>query len=207
MVKQPKSAKIVYLISPKKIYKNFYYDLNRVLKSKIVKFFQLRLKKEKKYFIESHLKIIKKITKKNKVKLILNDDPYLAKKYNLDGCHLGQKDTEMRKARKLIKKKIIGITCHNSIDLVKGAIKNKADYIALGSFYKSNLKPKAIRIDLKTLGKIRKKTKLPIVGIGGITNKNFKNVLKFGANYIAISSFIWNNRTLKPFEAIEKFKV
>ena len=62
---------------------------------------------------------------------MINDDPYLAKKIGADGCHLGQKDINIIKARKILGKKIIGITCHNSIKLSKKAIKDGADYIAL----------------------------------------------------------------------------
>ena len=65
---------------------------------------------------------------------LINDDVYLTKKLNADGCHLGQKDMNILKARKLIGKKIIGITCHNSIRLAKIAINNKADYLAFGAF-------------------------------------------------------------------------
>ena len=200
-------AKIIYLISPNKIYKSFYSDLNLVLKSKLVKYFQLRLKRKKNGSLKELLLKIKKITKKNKVKLIINDHAKLVKKTNIDGCHLGQKDLDIKLARKLIKNKIIGVTCHNSLKLAKKAELNKADYIALGSFYKSKLKPNAIKTSLKTLRKVREETSLPIVGIGGINNKNFKKILKFGANYIAISSFIWNNPKLKPYEAIKKFKL
>ena len=200
-------ARIVYLISPNKIYKTFYKDLDLVLKSKLVKYFQLRLKKKKNKEMKEFLIKIKKITKKNKVKLIINDNVILVKETNIDGCHIGQKDLDIKSARKLIKNRIIGVTCHNSLKLVKKAIADKADYIALGSFYKSKLKPNAIRTNFKTLIKIRKKTSLPIVGIGGINNKNFKKILKLGANYIAISSFIWNNPKLKPYEAIKKFKL
>ena len=82
---------------------------------------------------------IKKITKKNKVKLIINDNVILVKETNIDGCHIGQKDLDIKSARKLIKNRIIGVTCHNSLKLVKKAIADKADYIALGSFYKSKL--------------------------------------------------------------------
>ena len=69
----------------------------------------------------------------------------LAKRLDSDGCHLGQKDMAIFKARKIIKKKIIGITCHNSIKLAKLAIKDKADYLAFGAFNVSKtlaLKPK-----------------------------------------------------------------
>ena len=54
---------------------------------------------------------------------MINDDPYLVKKINADGCHLGQKDMDIIKARKIIGEKIIGITCHNSIKLSEKAIK------------------------------------------------------------------------------------
>ena len=50
---------------------------------------------------------------------MINDDPWLAKKLDADGCHLGQKDMNILKARKILGKKIIGITCHNSIMLAK----------------------------------------------------------------------------------------
>ena len=75
-----------------------------------------------------------KICKKFGVKFLINDDIYLAKKLDVDGCHLGQKDMNIIKARKIIGNKIIGITCHNSIKLSKVAIKNKADYLAFGAF-------------------------------------------------------------------------
>ena len=111
--------KFIYLISPLKINKSFYSDLIKYFKKKKVSFFQLRLKKEsfKKKLIIG--KKIKKICKKFNVKFLINDDVYLAKKLNADGCHLGQKDMNILKARKLIGNKIIGITCHNSIKLAK----------------------------------------------------------------------------------------
>ena len=73
-------------------------------------------------------KKIKNICKKNKVKFLINDDPILSKKLGADGCHLGQKDMNILETRKIIGKKIIGITCHNSISLAKKAIKAKASY-------------------------------------------------------------------------------
>jgi thiamine-phosphate pyrophosphorylase len=52
----------------------------------------------------------------------------------------------------------------------------------------------------------KKNVKKPIVAIGGINNKNYKKLIKAGAKYIAISSFIWDNPRLKPELAIKKFK-
>ncbi len=124
--------KFIYLISPTKIEKSFYKSLIEVLKLNKVSFFQLRLKNKsfkKKIIIGEK---IKKICKKYNVKFIINDDVMLSKKLDADGCHLGQKDMAISKARKIINKKIVGITCHNSIKLAKVAIKNKASYLAFG---------------------------------------------------------------------------
>ena len=78
--------------------------------------------------------------------------------------------------------------------------------MAFGSFFKSKLKPKAIRANLNILKWAKRNIKKPIVVIGGINNLNYKKLIKSGAKYIAISSFIWDNPKLKPEFAIKKFK-
>ncbi len=197
--------KFIYLISPNKIKNNsFFHNLNLVLKSNKVSFFQLRLKNES---FDKKIQISKRILKvcrKNNVKFIINDDPNCALKVNADGCHLGQKDMNINEARKILKKKIIGITCHNSTELAKKAASKGANYIALGAFYKTNTKKRTHKADLKTLGKIKKLVKLPVVAIGGINEKNYKKLLLNKADFLAISSYIWNNKKLKPQKAIEK---
>ena len=206
MVSSVRSLKrFIYLISPSKIYSNFYEDLEKVLSSKKVSFFQLRLKKMPTNLIIKIAKKIRTITKKNKVKFIINDDSKLAKKVNADGCHIGQLDNTVSLTRKDIRKKIIGVTCHNSKELALKASKDMADYIAFGSFFNSKLKPNAKKANLKILLWAKKKIKKPIVVIGGINDKNYKKLLNNGANYIAISTFIWNNPFLKPEIAIKKF--
>ena len=116
--------KFIYLISPNKIKKSFYTNLKIVFSSNLVSFFQLRLKKYSLIEKEKIGKKIKKICKRYKVKLIVNDDPYLAKKIGADGCHLGQNDMVIQEARKILRKKIIGITCHNSKKLIRRAAKD-----------------------------------------------------------------------------------
>ena len=198
--------RFLYLISPSKINKHFYKDLAEVLSSKKVRYFQLRLKKHSNSKLLKIAKKVKGITKKYKVKLIINDLPVLAKKINADGCHLGQSDGSIKNARHLLKKnKIIGITCHGSKKLILNAIKEKPDYIALGSFFKSKLKPNAKKAQKNLVKWSKQRTNLPIVAIGGINNKNYRSLMKFGVNYLAISSYIWNNPRLKPKEAIRKF--
>ena len=151
-------------------------------------------------------KKIKNICKKNKVKFIINDDPLLALKLDADGCHLGQKDMNIKMAKKILGKKIIGITCHNSINLAKKAIKSKADYIAFGAFYQSKTKTTRHVADVKILNKVAKFTKTPIVAIGGINSDNYKNLLLNKATFLAISSYIWTNKKYKPLQAIERLK-
>ena len=198
--------KLVYLISPNKIHDSFYDDLRKVLSVKNTKFFQLRLKKVKKNKIIKIAKEIKKITRKYKVKLIINDHPNISKIINADGCHLGQNDGSVIDAKKYLKKQIIGVTCHNSKSLAKIAIRNKANYLAFGSFSNSKLKPKAKKANLNILKWAKRNIKKPIVAIGGINNSNYKKLIKSGAKYIAISSYIWDNPKLKPEIAIKKFK-
>ena len=198
--------KFIYLISPNKIYSQFYQDLKKVLETGKVGLFQLRLKK---YSIKQKIVIGKKIhqiCKKYNVKFLVNDNPILSKKLNADGCHLGQKDMNITEARKIIGKKIIGITCHNSINLAKAAIKKKADYIAFGAFFSTKTKKVKYMATTKILNKVKKLTKTPIVAIGGINLNNYKKLLLNNANLLAISSYVWNNKKYKPLETIEKLK-
>ncbi len=198
--------RIVYLISPPKIDKIFYKDLDKVLSFDNVKFFQLRLKKIKTNNLCKIANKIKRITSKHKVKFLLNDNFVLANKIKADGCHMGQQDGSHKVARKILNRKILGVTCHNSQSLAKEAIKIKADYVAFGSFFKSKLKPNAIKANLNLLKWSKKNIKKPVVVIGGINNLNYKKLLNAGAKYIAISSFIWDNPQLKPERAIREFK-
>ena len=198
--------KIVYLISPEKINKDFYHKLIQVLSHGNVMFFQLRLKNLNKNIITRVAIKVKKITKKYKVKFLINDDFKLASKVKADGCHMGQNDGPFNVARNKLKKKILGITCHNSKTIAKRALIYKPDYLAFGSFYKSKLKPNAVKSNLEILRWAKKSLKKPVVAIGGINNKNYKNLIKCGAKYIALSSYIWDNPFLKPEKAIKKFK-
>ena len=202
------NKRFVYLISPKKIKSNeFYIYLEQVLNSKKISFFQLRLKNEtskNKIYIG---KKIKKICKKYKVKFLVNDEPYLAKKLNADGCHIGQKDMNFNRCKKILgRKKIIGVTCHNSKKLALNAKRFGADYIAFGSFFKSLTKKTAFKANLEILRWAKKKINMPTVAIGGINSSNYKKILSNRADFIACSNYVWGNKKLDPVRAINKFK-
>ena len=198
----------IYLISPQKIKGvKFYRELNNVLKTKKVKYFQLRLKKISNSNLLIISKKIKKIAVKNNVKFLINDKPLIAKKAGADGCHIGQKDMDFIWSRKILgKNMIIGVTCHNSKKLALKAEKQGANYIAFGSFFKSSTKKTVFKANVKILRWAKKKINMPTVAIGGINNSNYKKILSNGANFIACSNYIWNNKKLDPISAISEFK-
>ena len=198
----------IYLISPQKIRGvKFYGELNNLLKTNKVKYFQLRLKNISILNLIKISKKIKKIVKKNKVKFIINDNPFVAKMIDADGCHIGQKDIDFINCKKILgKNKIIGITCHNSKALAVRAKKNGANYVAFGAFFKSATKKTAFKANLEILRWAKKKINMPIVAIGGINSSNYKKILSNGANFVACSNYVWKNKKLDPVSAINKFK-
>ena len=200
--------KYIYLISPNKINEsNFYKELNQILKINKVKYFQLRLKKISSSNLLKISRKIKKIVKKHNVKLLINDNPFIAKTISADGCHIGQKDMDFKSSRKILgKNKIIGVTCHNSKKLALKAQTNGANYVAFGSFFKSPTKKSAFGANLTILRWAQKEITMPTIAIGGINSSNYKKILSNGANFIACSSYIWNNKKLNPISAINKFK-
>ena len=198
--------RFIYLISPQKVIEfDFYKNLDNVLKNNKVKYFQLRIKQISSSKLIKISKKIKNIVKKNNVKFLINDKPYVAKKIGADGCHIGQKDMDINRARKILgKNKIIGVTCHNSKILALKAQNEGADYVAFGSFFKSSTKKTAFKANLQILRWAKKKINIPTVAIGGINSSNYKKILLNGADFIACSNYIWISKNLKKNENIRK---
>lgn len=141
---------------------------------------------EKKRFYESTRLL--EICNRYDASLIINDDTALAKKIGAQGVHLGQGDGDVQEARKLLgTNAIIGVTCHNSLELAKKAVDDGASYIAFGRFFSSNTKPDARAADLTLLQQARRQFALTtIVAIGGITPENAKSILDAGADKLAV---------------------
>ena len=117
---------------------------------------------------------------------IVNDDVSLAIKVEADGVHLGQHDVSYRVARRILgKDKIIGISCYNDKMRAVDAAEQGANYIALGSFYNSVTKKRALRCSIDVLKQTSKKIKVPIVAIGGITAENGRILIDNGADFLA----------------------
>ena len=198
--------KKIYLITPNILNAKFYSYLPKVLATNKINILQLRCKSYSKVKIEKHLKKILPLTKKYKVKLIINDHSSFSESYKNIGFHLGQKDLVKKNNQSKFKKNnFFGITCHNSIILAKKALKFYPNYIAFGAFFPTKTK-KVKYIAKKNILKKAKKLNTKIVAIGGITNKNYKMLLKSGADFIAISSFVWKNKEFNPIQAVKLFK-
>jgi len=120
--------------------------------------------------------------------LIINDDVSLAKDVGAHGIHLGQDDISPVAARIILgNHAIIGVTCHDSLELARKAIKDSANYIAFGRFFSSNTKPDARPAPITLISEARAQfNNIPIVVIGGVTLVNGKQLLDAGADMLAV---------------------
>jgi thiamine-phosphate pyrophosphorylase len=191
----------LYLITPPQIkdVNLFCLNLEAALSAAPVSCLQIRLKKENNeceddVIILSLFNKIKPICDKYGTLIIINDNPYVAKKARADGVHLGQKDADYSHARELLgHEAIIGITCHNSKELAFNAVSSGADYVAFGAFYSSETKYIKHKANMEILEWWQEAMEIPCVAIGGIDISNVENIIKAGADFIALSNAIWSN--------------
>ena len=124
----------------------------------------------------------------HEAQLIINDLPELAHDINADGVHLGQNDMSITQARQILgHKKLIGVSTH-SVDEALKAEAHGADYIAIGSIFPTDSKEDTSLVGLKTLSKVRKAVRIPVVAIGGITPDGAFEAIAAGADAIAVMS-------------------
>ena len=80
------------------------------------------------------------------------------------------------------------------------------DYLAVGSMFKTSTKTDAVIVNPNQRSLLMRNSSKPLIAIGGIDHSNYKKLLLNKANFLAISGYIWNNKKLKPLEAIKKLK-
>lgn len=125
------------------------------------------------------------------VPFIVNDDLELALAVNADGLHLGRQDGSLAEARRRLAGRLLGASCHDSLEAARAAVADGADYVAFGAVYPSRTKPKAVRAplglfrDARALG-------VPLVAIGGIDADNATEVIRAGADAIAVISALFD---------------
>lgn len=119
--------------------------------------------------------------------LIINDDAELALEVRAAGAHLGEDDGNVAAARKLLRGKLLGVSCYDSLAAARTAVAAGADYVAFGSMYASPTKPRAVRAPLALFAAARA-LGVPLAAIGGITLGNAPAVIAAGADLLAVIS-------------------
>jgi thiamine-phosphate pyrophosphorylase len=126
------------------------------------------------------------------VAFIVNDSISLAKRIGADGVHLGQTDGSVSEARERLGKQAqIGVTCHNSRHLAMEAGEAGADYVAFGAFFPTTTKEVEHRAEPEILTWWQSLFELPCVAIGGITPENCGDLVRAGADFLAVSGAVW----------------
>jgi len=184
----------LYLISPPNIDLDvFPKRLERAFRGGELGAFQLRLKDVDDEVIGQAIEVIMPICRAHNTQFILNDRPDLAKRYQVDGVHLGQKDADIGAARALLgTEKVIGASCYNSTDRAIDAGTAGADYVSFGAFYPTKTKKDTVEATPNLLHWWSENSTLPCVAIGGIHAGNCRFLVEAGADFVAVVSAVWD---------------
>lgn len=127
------------------------------------------------------------------VAFLINDDAELAAQLGADGVHVGQDDLSAKAARAIVgKNAIVGVTCHDSRHLAMEAAEAGADYVAFGAFFPTATKVPKTQANPEVLEIWTAMTTVPCVAIGGIALDNAQALIQAGADFLAVSSAIWD---------------
>ena len=133
-------------------------------------------------------RVLRELTRSAGVTFIINDNVDLAMAVEAEGVHLGQEDLPLPVARKILGlRKIIGISARDIL-AARQADREGADYISVGPIFSSRTKQVIPPMGCRIIGEIRKVTRLPLFGIGGIDPMNACEVIRAGADGVAVIS-------------------
>jgi len=121
---------------------------------------------------------------------IVNDDVELALAIGADGAHLGADDGSLAEARRRLAGRLLGASCHAELGAACAAVAAGADYVAFGAVFASRTKPQAVRAPLELFARSRA-LGVPRVAIGGIDADNAAEVIRAGADAIAVISAVF----------------
>ena len=196
----------LYLITPPKLeLRTFADDVKRALSGGDVASFQLRLKDVSDDEIRRAAETLMPIVQRAGAAFILNDRPDLAHALRCDGVHVGQDDASYDDARAAMgRDAIVGVTCHDSRHLAMEAAEAGADYVAFGAFFPTATKEATTHADIELLQWWAELMVVPCVAIGGITVDNATPLVEAGADFLAVSSGVWNHAE-GPEIAVRRF--
>jgi thiamine-phosphate pyrophosphorylase len=136
--------------------------------------------------------------------LIINDHADIALAVDADGVHLGQDDLPLKEARKIMGKKIIGISTHDLVQ-AREADRGGADYIGFGPIFPTITKEAGAPKGVDNIRVIKENVSIPVVAIGGITLDTLASVIDAGADAVAVASAICNGDIAVNAEQFVRF--
>ncbi len=184
----------LYLITPPRLddLAAFGHTLAQALDAGDVAALQIRLKDASDDIVAAAVDVMMPIAQSRDVAVILNDRPDLAARLNCDGVHIGQSDTPLAEARRIMgPDAMIGVTCHDSLHLAMEAAEGGADYVAFGAFFPTTTKDAPTRAEPALLTGWQADMVVPCVAIGGITPENARGLAAAGADFLAVSAGVW----------------
>ncbi|MEA1650388.1 thiamine phosphate synthase [Nitrospirillum sp. BR 11164] len=185
----------LYLVTPPALEPAaFAVELAAALDAGDVACVQLRLKDVDDDTVRRAIDVLRPVAQSREVAFILNDHPRLARETGCDGVHVGQTDTPYREARKIMgAEAIVGVTCHDSRHLAMVAGEDGADYVAFGAFFPTGTKETEHRATPDLLTWWQEMMEIPCVAIGGITPDNCGDLVRAGADFLAVVSAVWHH--------------
>lgn len=182
----------LYVITDENLtpYDKVFYMVEKALKggASIV---QLRDKNKSDDFLLPIAKDLKILCHKYDAYFIVNDRLELTIKSDADGIHVGEEDIDITDIRKVIKDKIIGVSCYGDIERAIIMERLSASYVAFGSFYSSPTKPKSKIVDKSVITQAKRFLNIPVCVIGGINVERAKELINLGADIVAVINDIW----------------
>ncbi len=161
-----------------------------LIKESAVDIIQLRNKTSEKPQILKEATKISNILREKNILFIVNDHADIARISDSDGVHLGQNDASIETARRILGyDKIIGVSCQSLKQAILAQNKG-ADYIGIGPIFKTKTKPDEKPIGPGLIKTLKKKIRIPVFAIGGISLSNLNLILSSGIKTIAVSSAI-----------------
>ena len=155
---------------------------------------QLRLKDADDDAIRRAAEAVLPLCEAHDVPLIMNDRPDLARDTGCAGVHVGQQDAGYAEARRIVgEAAIVGVTCHASRHLAMAAAEAGADYVAFGAFFETATKQARHKAEPEILEWWQELFVIPVVAIGGITADNGAELVRAGADFLAVVGAVWNH--------------
>ena len=184
----------LYLVTPPALAPAAFRDtLAAALDAGPVAAVQLRWKDKADDELLRAVDLLRPVAQARGVAFLLNDRPDLAVRSGCDGAHVGQEDTPVPEARRVLAGLTLGVTCHNSRDLAMTAGEAGADYVAFGAFFPTTTKTPPAMAEVALIAWWSELMELPCVAIGGITAANCGPLVAAGADFLAVSAAVWSH--------------